>query len=41
MLSVHASKPVTQLRAAVVRDGGEVVLEGECWVYTLRPDAAP
>lgn len=37
VLSMHASKPVTQLRATVTREGGEVVLEGECWVYTLRP----
>jgi acyl dehydratase len=41
VLSVHESKPVTQLRATVTRDGGEVVLEGECWVYTLRPAQAP
>ena len=41
VLSVHASKPVTQLRVSVARDGGEVVLEGECWVYTMRPNAAP
>src|SRR5688572_11378286 len=41
VLSVHATKPVTQLRATVTRDRGEVVLEGECWCYTLRPDPAP
>ena len=41
VLSVHATKPVTQLAARVVRDGGELVLEGECWVYTLRPTSAP
>lgn len=37
VLKVHDSKPVTQLRATVQRDGGEVVLEGECWCYTLQP----
>jgi acyl dehydratase len=37
VLSVHASKPVTQLRASVRREDGEVVLEGVCWCYTLRP----
>lgn len=37
VLSVHASKPVTQLAARVHRQDGELVLEGECWVYTLRP----
>src|SRR5262247_1871242 len=29
VLSVHASKPVTQLRIAVTRQDGETVLEGE------------
>jgi acyl dehydratase len=35
--SVHASKPVTQLKIKVVRQTGEVVLEGEAWCYTFRP----
>ena len=35
VLSVHASKPVTQLRMIVRRDGGETVLEGEAWCYTF------
>jgi acyl dehydratase len=35
--SVHDSKPVTQLEVEVVRDGGEVVLEGEAWCYTFSP----
>src|SRR5689334_12535345 len=39
VLSVHATKPVTQLRVAVTRQTGEAVLEGEAWCYTLRPDA--
>ena len=35
VLSVHASKPVTQLRVRVTRQDGETVLEGEAWCYTL------
>jgi acyl dehydratase len=35
VLSVHASKPVCQLRMVVRRDGGESVLEGEAWCYTF------
>jgi acyl dehydratase len=38
VLSVHATKPVTQLRVAVTRQTGETVLEGEAWCYTLRPE---
>ena len=41
VLSVHARKPVTQLRATVTREDGQVVLEGECWVFTLRPALQP
>ena len=39
VLSVHASKPVTQLKIAVTRQMGETVLEGEAWCYTLSPEA--
>ncbi len=35
VLSVHETKPVTQLRATVTRQDGTVVLEGECWCYTF------
>ena len=35
VLSVHATKPVCQLRIAIRRDPGEVVLEGEAWCYTF------
>ena len=35
VLSVHATKPVCQLRMVIRRDGGEVVLEGEAWCYTF------
>ena len=37
VLSVHASKPVTQLSIRVTRQTGEVVLEGEAWCYTFEP----
>ena len=36
--SVHATKPVTQLRVVVRRQTGETVLEGEAWCYTMRPE---
>ena len=35
VLSIHATKPVTQLRFEVRRQGGELVLEGEAWCYTF------
>ena len=35
VLSVHATKPVTQLAIRVRRQGGETVLEGEAWCYTF------
>ena len=37
VLSVHPSKPVTQLAIRVTRQTGEVVLEGEAWCYTAKP----
>jgi acyl dehydratase len=33
VLSVHATKPVCQLRVRVTRQTGETVLEGEAWCY--------
>ena len=38
VLSVHPSKPVTQLGIAVTRDDGTVVLEGEAWCYTFAAE---
>jgi acyl dehydratase len=35
VLSVHATKPVTQLAIRVTRQTGEVALEGEAWCYTF------
>lgn len=37
VLSVHASKPVSQLRIRVSRQDGETVLEGEAWCYRFQP----
>jgi acyl dehydratase len=37
VLSVHESKPVTQLRMRVWRQDGETVLEGEAWCYRFQP----
>ena len=36
VLSVHATKPVSQLRIVVRRHDGEVVLEGEASCYTFE-----
>ncbi len=38
VLSVHPTKPVTQLAIRVTRQTGEVVLEGEAWCYTFVPE---
>ncbi len=37
ILSIHESKPVTQLKVKVIREGEETVLEGEAWCYTFKP----
>ncbi|TNE49697.1 MAG: MaoC family dehydratase [Bacteroidetes bacterium] len=39
VLSVHDSKPVTQLAICVKRQDGETVLEGEAWCYTFTPES--
>jgi acyl dehydratase len=41
VLSVHASKPVTQLGIRVVRQDGTTVLEGEAWCYRFVPANGP
>ena len=38
VVSVHPSKPVTQLSIKVKRQDGETVLEGEAWCYRFTPD---
>ena len=35
VISIHDSKPVTQLKVRVSRLGDETVLEGEAWCYTM------
>jgi acyl dehydratase len=35
VLSVHPSKPVTELKVQVARNDGAVVLEGVAWCYTF------
>ena len=41
IVSVHPTKPVTQLQVRVARQTGDTVLEGEAWCYTLQPDTIP
>jgi len=38
ILSLHETKPVTQLKIKVTRQDGETVLEGEAWCYTFSPE---
>ena len=35
ILSVHETKPVTQLKIKITNQNGEIVLEGEAWCYTF------
>ena len=37
VISVHATKPVTQLKMIIRRQDGETVLDGEAWCYTFHP----
>ncbi len=39
VLSVHATKPVSQLKITVRRQSGETALEGEAWCYRMLPNA--
>ena len=38
VISKHETKPVTQLKIKITRQGGETVLEGEAWCYTFSAD---
>jgi len=38
IMTIHPTKPVTQLRVQVTRDDGVTVLEGEAWCYTFTGD---
>jgi len=40
VVSVHSSKPVTELQVKVARDDGTTVLEGVAWCYTFAPARA-
>ena len=35
VISVHPSKPVTELRVQITRDDGTTVLEGTAWCFTF------
>jgi len=37
VLALKPDKPVCQLRATITNQDGTVVLEGECWTYTMQP----
>jgi acyl dehydratase len=37
VLGLKPDKPVCQLKATITNQDGVVVLEGECWTYTLQP----
>jgi acyl dehydratase len=37
VLALKPDKPVCQLKATITNQEGTVVLEGECWTYTLTP----
>ena len=41
VVSVHATKPVCQLRVVIRREDGETVLEGEAWCYTFAAEGGP
>jgi acyl dehydratase len=37
VLSFKPDKPVCQLKATITNQDGTLLLEGECWTYTMRP----
>lgn len=37
VLALKPDKPVCQLKMTITNQDGTVVLEGECWTYTLEP----
>jgi len=38
VLSIHPTKPVTQLKIMVSRQTGETILEGEAWCYIFSSE---
>jgi len=41
VLSLHPTKPVTQLGVRITRQDGETVLDGEAWCYTFSNEISP
>jgi acyl dehydratase len=39
VISVHATKPVCQLKVKITKQTGETVLEGEAWCYRFSAEA--
>jgi acyl dehydratase len=37
VLALKPDNPVCQLRATITNQAGAVLLDGECWTYTMRP----
>src|SRR4026209_2606998 len=37
VLSLKPDKPVCQLKATITNQDGTLLLDGECWTYTMRP----
>lgn len=38
VLSIHETKPVSQLGFVIKRQNGDVVFEGNAWCYTFHPE---
>ncbi len=38
VVSLHESKPVSQLKIKITRQDGQTVLEGEAWCYRFSPE---
>ncbi len=39
IVTIHDSKPITELAVTVTRSDGETVLEGIAWCYTFSPNS--
>ena len=38
VLQIHKTKPVTQLKVTIKNQDDIIVLEGEAWCYTMKPE---
>jgi acyl dehydratase len=38
VVSLHASKPVSELKVQITRSDGTIVLDGVAWCYTFHPE---